>query len=224
MQVPLEGPNLIRMVYSPMSKQSLDCVRQANGNPLSGFRLMDGFSPIPACGATCLNAGRGAPRNVAIQRSPIFGVKEAQSIGMTRGFPLLTSDFSSFVHRACFAALFVLIASAAVAPSAHAQTASGWNSRGQAAELKEDYDTAYEDYLKAHNKAPKDMRYQTRLDRMRFQAAAQHVDRGRLLRQSGDLMRRAQPVHPRPADRSWQRVGQSGNSDHQETGRSRRIQ
>jgi general secretion pathway protein D len=91
------------------------------------------------------------------------------------------------VQRACFAALFVLIASAAAAPSAHAQSASGWNKRGQEAELKEDYDTAYEDYLKAHNKALKDMRYQARLDRMRFQAAAQHVDRGRLLRQSGDL-------------------------------------
>ncbi len=106
---------------------------------------------------------------------------------MTRGFPLLTSRFSSYLHRACFAALFVLIASAAVAPSAHAQSASGWNKRGQEAELKEDYDTAYEDYLKAHNKAPKDMRYQARVDRMRFQAAAQHVDRGRTLRQSGDL-------------------------------------
>src|ERR1035438_2004674 len=123
MKVRLEGPNLIRMVYSPMSKQSLDCVRPAKGNPLGSFRLKDGFSPIPSRKATRLNSGRGAPRNAAIQRSPIFGVKEAKSIGMTRGFPLLTSSFSSFVHRACFAALFVLIASAAVAPSAHAQSA-----------------------------------------------------------------------------------------------------
>jgi general secretion pathway protein D len=106
---------------------------------------------------------------------------------MTRGFPLLTSRLSSSVPRAFFVSLLVLLATLAVSPSARAQSAAGWNSRGQTAELKEDYDTAYEDYLKAHNKAPKDMRYQARLDRMRFQAAAQHVDRGRLLRQSGDL-------------------------------------
>jgi general secretion pathway protein D len=31
------------------------------------------------------------------------------------------------------------------------------------------------------------LRYQERLDRMRFQAAAVHVDRGRVLRQSGDI-------------------------------------
>ncbi|HEY4379229.1 MAG TPA: cohesin domain-containing protein [Acidobacteriaceae bacterium] len=83
--------------------------------------------------------------------------------------------------------MLLLLAAFAAAPSAHAQSASGWNKRGQAAELKEEYDDAYEDYLKAHQKAPKDMRYTERVARMRFQAAAQHVDRGRVLRQSGDL-------------------------------------
>jgi len=106
---------------------------------------------------------------------------------MIRGFPLLTSRLSSSVHRGFFPALFLLLAGFACAPSAHAQSAGTWNKRGQAAELKEDYDTAYEDYLQAHNKAPKDMRYIARVDRMRFQAAAQHVDRGRILRQSGDI-------------------------------------
>ena len=116
-------------------------------------------------------------------RLDIYGVKEAQSIGMTRGFSLVTSRLSS----SFFALLLVLLAGSAFVPSAHAQSAAGWNKRGQDAELRQDYDSAYEDYLKAHNKAPKDMRYQARLDRMRFQAAAQHVDRGRVLRQGGDL-------------------------------------
>jgi general secretion pathway protein D len=106
---------------------------------------------------------------------------------MTRGFSLVISRLSSSVRRASLAALFVLIAGLAVSSSAHAQSASGWNKRGQAAEIREDYDTAYEAYLKAHQKAPKDMRYQARVDRMRFQAAAAHVDRGRILRQGGDL-------------------------------------
>jgi general secretion pathway protein D len=83
--------------------------------------------------------------------------------------------------------LALLLFAAAMAPRAHAQSASTWDKRGQAAELRQDYDTGYEDYLRAHQKSPKDMRYQERVDRMRFQAAAQHVDRGRVLRQSGDL-------------------------------------
>ena len=114
-------------------------------------------------------------------------MKEAQSIGMTRGFRLVISKLFPSVTRGCILAMLVLLAASAAGKSAHAQSAAGWNKRGQAAELKEDYDTAYEDYLKAHDKAPNDMRYTARVDRMRFQAAAQHVDRGRLLRQSGDL-------------------------------------
>jgi general secretion pathway protein D len=96
---------------------------------------------------------------------------------------LVTSKLST----SFFALLLVLLAGPAFVSSAHAQSAAGWNKRGQTAELREDYDSAYEDYLKAHNKSPKDMRYQERVDRMRFQAAAQHVDRGRVLRQSGDI-------------------------------------
>jgi general secretion pathway protein D len=119
--------------------------------------------------------------------NPSYGTKEAQSIGMTRGFTLLKSRLSLSVRRSCLSMALVLLAGLAVSPSAHAQSAAGWNSRGQAAELRLDYDTAYEAYVKAHQKAPKDMRYQERVDRMRFSAAAQHVDRGRVLRQSGDI-------------------------------------
>jgi general secretion pathway protein D len=93
--------------------------------------------------------------------------------------------------RGCAAALTflftALFAAAVFSPSAEAQSAGTWNRRGQAAELRQDYDAAYEDYLHAHQKKPGDMRFQERLDRMRFQAAAMHVDRGRVLRQSGDI-------------------------------------
>ena len=68
-----------------------------------------------------------------------------------------------------------------------AQSASTWNKRGQAAEVREDYDTAYEAYRQAHAKNPGDVRYKERLERLRFQAGVMHVDRGRVLKQSGDL-------------------------------------
>ncbi len=53
--------------------------------------------------------------------------------------------------------------------------------------MREDYDAAFEAYRQAHLLKPKDLRYQTKFERIRFAAAASHVDRGRVLRQSGDL-------------------------------------
>ena len=69
---------------------------------------------------------------------------------------------------------------------AQAQSAGAWNKRGEQAEAREDFDAAFEAYRQAHLKKPNDMRYNTHYQRMRFQAANQHVDRGRVLRQSGD--------------------------------------
>ena len=70
---------------------------------------------------------------------------------------------------------------------AKAQSANGWYKRGQNAEARQDFDTSFEDYRQAHLKKPKDLRYRTSYERMRFEAANQHVDRGRVLRQSGDI-------------------------------------
>jgi general secretion pathway protein D len=164
-----------RMLYSPVSRQPnrsrIQLVRSAEesaGGPYSGRDTHDAASP----------------------QLSISGVKEAHPTGMMHGYrssPPQSSTLARTPLRAALAALSLLFAAALCTQPAHAQTASGWNKRGAAAELREDYDTAYEDYVKAHLKSPKDMRYTARVDRMRFQAAAQHVDRGRLLRQNGDL-------------------------------------
>ncbi len=84
-----------------------------------------------------------------------------------------------------FGALILLFGFTSV--SAHAQSAGTWNSRGQAAEVREDYDAAFEAYRQAHLKKPADLRYRERYERMRYTAANLHVDRGRVLRQSGDV-------------------------------------
>jgi general secretion pathway protein D len=70
--------------------------------------------------------------------------------------------------------------------AAQAQSAATWNKRGQDAETREDFDAAFEAYRQAYLKKPKDLRYKTHYERLRFEAANQHVDRGRVLRQSGD--------------------------------------
>ncbi|GAC1654626.1 MAG: hypothetical protein NVS9B15_15340 [Acidobacteriaceae bacterium] len=133
-------------------------------------------------------------RGFAGEEAQISGIKEAQNIGMGLGFitsfaKLGTPDrVRKRLSRMRVAVVAgVLSAGLLASVPSHAQSASSWNKRGQAAELRQDYDAAYEAYLHAHQKNPKDLRYTTRVDRMRFQAAASHVDRGRLLRQSGDI-------------------------------------
>jgi general secretion pathway protein D len=68
----------------------------------------------------------------------------------------------------------------------HAQSAKSLFKRGQLAETKEDYDTAYNDYQKAVAKAPKDLTYRTALVRVRVSASAMHMTKGRKLLAAGD--------------------------------------
>ncbi|WP_263377719.1 cohesin domain-containing protein [Granulicella paludicola] len=81
----------------------------------------------------------------------------------------------------------LLLGGVVVTASAHAQSAGSWNTKAHNAEAREDYDAAYEAYRQAHLKKPNDLRYKTGYERARFEAANMHVDRGRVLRQSGDL-------------------------------------
>ena len=57
---------------------------------------------------------------------------------------------------------------------------------GQLAETKEDPITAYEDYYQAWKLEPKNLRYKTAYERLRFLAAAAHVNRGEKLLAQND--------------------------------------
>jgi general secretion pathway protein D len=57
---------------------------------------------------------------------------------------------------------------------------------GQTAEAKDDPITAYEDYYQAWKMEPKNLRYKTAYERLRFLAAAAHVSRGEKLSAQGD--------------------------------------
>ncbi len=82
--------------------------------------------------------------------------------------------------------IFLVIAGAA--PKAHAESASKDYKKGQAAEAKDDIDAAYNFYLKAFQKDPKEGRYKTSYERLKFSAAALHTKRGEKLRDQGDFV------------------------------------
>jgi general secretion pathway protein D len=116
------------------------------------------------------------------RRHTFFGVKDANGSSMGRGNRRI-SKLSTYAVWA----IFLSCLAGATTVSAHAQSASAWNKKGQDAETRQDYDAAYEDYRQAVLKAPKDLRYKAHFERMTFQASVSHVDRGRVLKQSGDI-------------------------------------
>jgi general secretion pathway protein D len=84
------------------------------------------------------------------------------------------------------AATFLLTLAAVAAVPLPAQSANTLLKRGENAEAKEDYDTAFTLYQQAANKAPKDLAVRTALARVRVTDSAVHLTKGRGLVQAGD--------------------------------------
>ncbi|MFZ0301742.1 MAG: cohesin domain-containing protein [Terracidiphilus sp.] len=86
------------------------------------------------------------------------------------------------------AAVICLAFAGLAAPLALAKgsSANSLYKHGQAAEASHDLDTAFEDYQKAYQKSPKDLRFETAFYRVRIAASAEHVSQGRKLFESGD--------------------------------------
>jgi general secretion pathway protein D len=147
------------------------------------------YSPERSSLAGNASTGSVLPRSYAgagVQsgrRLTLFGAKDADERSMSRGKLPVLSRVASCATAAFLALLFTVV----TCSPADAQSAKTWDKRGQDAELRHDFDAAYEAYLQATIKKPKDLRYKTHLELMRFQAAVSHVDRGRVLRQNGDL-------------------------------------
>jgi general secretion pathway protein D len=120
------------------------------------------------------------------RRRTLHGVKDANGSSMGRGKNSIIK-LPAFALQA-YVVLFLLSGFVVFSPvAAQAQSAKKWDKRGQDAEVRQDYDTAYEDYRQAILKDPKDLAYKAHFERMRFQAGVRHIDRGRVLHQSGDL-------------------------------------
>ncbi|MGB7549188.1 MAG: secretin N-terminal domain-containing protein, partial [Terracidiphilus sp.] len=94
-----------------------------------------------------------------------------------------SADSRLILWIAFFAVLAVLGPGCA---ALHAESAKSFFKQGQAAEAREDYDAAYQDYQKAYSMAPNDLHYRTAVYRLRLSASSLHVTKGRRLVQAGD--------------------------------------
>jgi general secretion pathway protein D len=122
------------------------------------------------------------------RRHTLQGVKDANGSNMGRG----RESINRSISRASSLVLRALILLSCLAGfgsiAAHAQSAAKWDKRGAAAEARQDYDTALEDYHQALLKKPTEILYKSHYERMVFLASVGHIDRGRVLRQNGDYM------------------------------------
>jgi general secretion pathway protein D len=81
----------------------------------------------------------------------------------------------------------MLLLTALISVPAAADKAKSLYKQGKDAEARQNYEAAYDLYRQAYERKPKDVRYRSAYERMRFLAAASHVHRGQLLRDAGKL-------------------------------------
>ncbi|MGA2746726.1 MAG: cohesin domain-containing protein [Candidatus Sulfotelmatobacter sp.] len=83
-------------------------------------------------------------------------------------------------------ALFLLLVAAITLP-AIADNAKNLYAKGEDAEARQNYEAAYGFFKQAYDLKPKDLRYRTSFERVRFEAAAAIVHNGQKLRDDGKL-------------------------------------
>jgi general secretion pathway protein D len=86
-----------------------------------------------------------------------------------------------------FVRIAALLLAVAVTIPALAESAGSLWKKGRDAELRQDFEAAYNYYKQAFDEKPKDIRYRTSFERARFLAAASKVHKGQALRDQGKL-------------------------------------
>ena len=98
-----------------------------------------------------------------------------------------SSAGSAFSRSRVWIALFALLALPALSSTPlRAESANSMYKHGEAAEAREDYDTAFDFYQKALAKAPNDLTFKTAFYRVRITASGAHMVKGHRLQGAGD--------------------------------------
>jgi general secretion pathway protein D len=82
--------------------------------------------------------------------------------------------------------VFVFASFTAAGVEVHAQSAKSYYKQGEAAEVHQDWDAAFNDYEKAFSLDPKNLTYKAAYYRVQVPAVALHMKNGRRLAQTGD--------------------------------------
>ena len=104
--------------------------------------------------------------------------------GVRRDFPGVYSNVMKWVT--CILAVLLIVA-AVPAMASSDKAAKALYEQGKAAEARQDYITAYNDYHKAWNLKPTDLTYRTAAEYVRFLASASYVHQGEILMKAGKL-------------------------------------
>jgi general secretion pathway protein D len=84
-------------------------------------------------------------------------------------------------------AAWLLLVAVVALPIVAADKAKDLYSKSQDAEARQDYEAAYNFVKQAYDLKPRDLRYRSAFERLRFEAAASIVHRGQILRDDGKL-------------------------------------
>jgi len=131
----------------------------------------------------CVLGSQGSPQSSELKH----GAAETPGSSMNRRVDAPASNKSVFVGAAFRITLWAALA-VFLLPSVllRAESAGTFFKRGQSAEAREDYDAAFDNYQKAHDKAPKDLQYRASLYRIRITASSAHVSKGEKLLNAGN--------------------------------------
>jgi general secretion pathway protein D len=83
--------------------------------------------------------------------------------------------------------MLLLLAIVTTAPAAAKDKAKALFQKGEDAEIRQNYEAAYNYFQQAYDLKPQELRYRLAYMRTRFLAAAAHLRRGQLLRDDGKL-------------------------------------
>jgi general secretion pathway protein D len=142
-----------------------------------------GFSANRNCDKNCVWGGQGSPQEPAEK----LGLAKTPGSSMNRRADIQAA--SGYVSRGAFfwiASFAVLGALGLSSVTSHAESASAFYSRGQKAEIREDYDAAFDNFQKAYKKNPKDLRYRAAFYRVRITDSVSHLSQGNKLLDAGN--------------------------------------
>jgi len=133
----------------------------------------------------CVMGGQGSPRESGSEPGPHGTLGSS----MNRSVLLPAAARPGYTGSVLWRSTFGIALSCVLALSCvqlRAESANSMYKHAQAAEAREDYDTAFDLYQKAAAKAPKDLLYKTSLLRIRVSASGLHMSKGRKLLGGGD--------------------------------------